>query len=94
MQIIGSKILDDFKKSHSIVRSSLNSWIKEVEAADWNTSQDIKDRYANASFLENNMMFFNIKGNHYRLLVKLDYQRHLVLVVWIGTHAEYTKRYC
>jgi len=37
-------------------------------------------------------VIFNIKGNTYRLVVKARYQNGIVLIEWIGTHAEYDKQ--
>ena len=42
--------------------------------------------------LGDNVVIFNVKGNHYRLEVQLRYNTHIVIVRWAGTHAEYTKR--
>ena len=33
--------------------------------------------------------YFNIKGNDYRLVVAIDYEKGIVWIKWIGTHAEY-----
>ena len=34
---------------------------------------------------------FNIKGNDYRLVVAVDYEKGIVWIKWIGTHAEYDR---
>ncbi len=81
-------------KTHADTRLPLTSWKNETEEVSWHNPQDIKDRYSNASFLDDNIVFFNIKGKHYRLRVQVDYEREIVIVKWIGTHAEYTKKYC
>ncbi len=92
MRVLGLGILEDFKQSHANCRSRINAWQEEVEQANWQTSQDIKSRYPSADFLADNRVIFNIKGNHYRLVVKVRYQNSIVLVEWIGTHAEYDKK--
>ena len=94
LQVLGKKILDDFNLKHAIVRGTLNAWLMEAEEANWTNPQDIKNRYPTASFLEENKVIFNIKGNHYRLIVVVDYQRQIVIVSWVGTHAEYSKKFC
>ena len=50
------------------------------------------DDYPSASFLAENRVIFNIKGNTYRLVVKVRYQNEIVLIEWVGTHAEYDKQ--
>lgn len=94
LRIVGEKILVDFKKKHALGRDHINAWIKEAEVAIWKNPQNIKDRYQTASFLEKNRVIFNIKGNDYRLDVTVDYKRQIVVVSWLGTHAEYTKKIC
>ena len=67
------------------------AWVAEVEAADWKGPQDIKDRYATASFLGGNQVVFNLGGNKYRLLVVVTYANGIVAVRRVGTHEEYDR---
>jgi mRNA interferase HigB len=92
MKIVGIGRIDEFKRLHSNSRKMLNAWIAEVEQVNWKTSQDIKNRYGSADFLPGNRVIFNIKGNSFRLVVRVDYFRGVVLIEWIGTHAEYDKK--
>ncbi|BCM25965.1 type II toxin-antitoxin system HigB family toxin [Methyloradius palustris] len=92
MQLIGLLKLDNFKKKHADARGPLDAWRDDIERSNWIEPQDIKSRYATASFLSDNRIIFNIKGNSYRLVVKVKYQNGLVLIEWIGTHAEYSKQ--
>lgn len=92
MRILGLLLLDEFKKTHADVRGSLDAWQREVEDAEWRTPQDIKQHHRSADFLADNRVIFNIKGNSYRLVVKVRYQNGLVVVEWVGTHAEYDKK--
>jgi mRNA interferase HigB len=34
---------------------------------------------------------FNMKGNKYRLIVSIDYERQLIYIKYILTHTEYDK---
>ena len=52
----------------------------------------MKNQYPNASALADNRVIFNIGGNTIRLVVKAKYQNGIVLIEWIGTHAEYDKK--
>ena len=92
MRILGLPVLEAFKKNHAASRGSLDAWQTDVEREDWKTSQDIKRRYRSADFLPDNRVICNIKGNSYRLVVKVRYQNGLVVVEWVGTHAEYDKK--
>ena len=69
----------------------LKAWNQEAKNAVWETPQDIKDQYSSASIIKGNRVVFNICGNKYRLIVKIDYQRSAVFTKFVGTHAEYDK---
>lgn len=91
LKVIGTKLLDEFAELHSNIRSQLSMWIHEVEEFEWNSPNDIKARYAQASFLAENRVVFNIKGNNYRIDTKINFNSKVVLIKRIGTHAEYSK---
>lgn len=91
MKVVGIGQLDDFAHRHADAKSQLDAWLSEAKAAQWQTSHDIKARYPSASFLAANIVVFNIKGNHYRLVVKISYNSQVVLIHRIGTHSAYSK---
>lgn len=68
---------------------SLHSLI--VVKASWQTPNDIKEQYRSASIVGNNRVVFNIHGNKYRLVVKINYFAQVVYIRFIGTHKEYDK---
>lgn len=92
MRILGLPKLEEFKRSHADARRPMDAWRLEVERASWQATQDIKQSYRSADFLADNRVIFNIKGNTYRLVVQVRYQSGLVVVEWIGSHAEYSKK--
>lgn len=92
MRLVGRDKLDEFSGVHADARPWIANWIADTEAAQWRTPRDIKSSYASASFLADNVVIFNIKGNNYRLEVQVAYKTGVVVVRWAGTHAEYTKR--
>ena len=91
MRLVGKELLAQFAKQHAGIRGSLNAWIFEVEEANWTGPADVKARYPSASFLSDNRVIFNIKGNTYRIETKVSYEITVVLVRRVGTHAEYSK---
>jgi mRNA interferase HigB len=92
LQLLGRVLLEEFKKKHTIAKKPIDAWTDDVQSSIWKTSQCIKNRYRNADFLHGNKVIFDIKGNTYRLVAKVDYARQVVLVEWIGSHAEYVKK--
>ena len=91
MRIIANKILREFWEIHPDCEQQLKSWFKETNKAVWKNSNDIKSEYPSASILINNRFVFNIKGNKYRLIVKINFEYEMVWVRFIGTHAQYDK---
>ena len=91
MRIIAKKILRDFWEVHPDTEQQLKAWYQETSKADWPSSKKIKTEYPSASFLADNRVVFNIKGNHYRLIVKISYDYQMIWIRFIGTHAEYDK---
>ena len=49
----------------------------------------VKEKFRSASIVGNSRVVFNIKGNRYRLVVRINYSARIVYVRFIGTHAEY-----
>jgi mRNA interferase HigB len=92
MKIFGLIKLDEYKRAHANVRGALDQWQLDVERSHWSGPQDVKNRYPSASILIGNKVIFNIKGNRYRLVVKAKYEKGIVLIEWVGTHAEYSKK--
>jgi mRNA interferase HigB len=91
LRLVGSIKLDDFKREHSLARKVIDAWIMEVQHARWSTPQDVKSRYRSVDFLAENRVIFDLKGNSFRLVAKIDYGREMVMIEWIGTHAAYDK---
>jgi mRNA interferase HigB len=91
MRIIAKRTLREYWEEHPDVEQHLKTWHQTVKKADWQNANDVKKTYGNASVVGNNRVVFNIKGNHYRLIAKIQYQIGIVFIRFIGTHEEYDK---
>lgn len=97
MRVIARRTLRTFvdsrrgHKDYAALKSSLDAWYAEARKALWRSTADIKKSYATASIVSAERVVFNIKGNDYRLVVAIDFQRALVWIKWLGTHAQYDK---
>lgn len=89
MRVISKAVLVEFWIRHPAAKQSLQTWFEDATHAQWKTPQDIKLRYSSASFVATNRVVFNIKGNDYRLVVKINYPYRVVYIRFVGTHAEY-----
>jgi mRNA interferase HigB len=77
------------KKDQPAVKAALDAWFYEVSKAEWTNTADVKRRYATASIVSAERIVFNIKGNDYRLVAAVDFEKAIVWIKWIGTHKSY-----
>jgi len=91
MRIIALKTFRQFWEKHGDAQEPLLAWYHDAKRADWESPDDIKRVYRNASIVANNRVVFNIKGNDYRLVVAIHYKTGIIFVRFVGTHSEYDK---
>lgn len=91
MRVFARKTLVDFWTHHSDSEQALKAWFSEAEKSNWKSPNEIKRKYPHASILSDNRVVFNIKGNTYRLVVKINYDYGQMFIRFIGTHAQYDK---
>jgi mRNA interferase HigB len=91
MRIISRKALKDFWKQPSYADSeqSLRAWFREASRADWKNPSEVKNDYRSASIVGDERVVFNIAGNKYRLVVRINYAYRVVYISFIGTHRQY-----
>jgi mRNA interferase HigB len=91
MRVVAKRVLREFWKNHPDSEGQLKSWHKEASNAKWAHPNDIKLAYPKASILKSGRVVFNICGNRYRLIVKINYMRQWILIRFIGTHQAYSQ---
>ena len=89
MRIIALGTLRDFWVRYPDAMEALGAWYAIASRGRWATPSDVKAAYRNASFLARNRVVFNIKGNDYRLVVAMHYNRQIAFVRFVGTHRQY-----
>jgi len=91
MHIISRKTLKLFyeQPDYRDAKGPLESWYYEVYHEEWQQPSDVKEKYRSASFLKGNRIVFNISGNKYRLVVKVNYSLKIVFIRFVGTHEDY-----
>lgn len=97
MRIIARRTLRAFitaqagHKDQPALKAALDAWFAEVSRAAWVNTADIKRLYATASIVSADRIVFNIKGNDYRLVVAVDFEKAIVWIKWLGTHKDYDR---
>ncbi len=95
MRVIARRTLIEFAsgleghRDHRAVKAALAAWYDEVRKARWSSSAELKSQYANASIVGSDRVVFNIKGNSYRLVVAIDYEKSIAWIKWVGSHSDY-----
>ena len=89
MRIIARRTLREYGDNEPGAKSALDSWYHEAKKGYWKKPSDIKEQYGHASIVGNNRVVFNIAGNKYRLVVRIDYSAGMIFIRFIGTHAKY-----
>ncbi len=93
MNVIAPKTLKAFWEQPGCgdAEGPLKSWLQEARIAKWSRWEDIKARYRSADWVGNNRVVFDIGGNKYRLIVRVNFASQTIFVVFIGTHEAYDR---
>jgi mRNA interferase HigB len=97
MRIVARRTLREFvqslagHKDQRALKGALDAWFDEVRKARWSNTADVKRRYATASVISSERIVFNIKGNDYRLVVSVDFEKGIVWIKWLGNHRDYDR---
>lgn len=89
MRVFAKKILREFWDKYPDSEEQLKSWYQVAVKGDWLSPNYVKEEFPNARLLSDNRVIFNIKGNNYRLIAKINYKYGMVYIRFIGTHKEY-----
>ena len=97
MIVIGTDVVENYLADHAghkgikAARSQYEAWLDIVTRANWRNLEGVKASYSKASILKASRVVFNIKGNDYRLVARVQYQAGALAIRFFGTHVEYDK---
>ena len=89
MHVISYRRLREYSRNHNDC-NPLDNWYKVASKASWLNLIEVQSVFPTAEAV-GNFTVFNIKGNQYRLIVSIDYQRQLIYIKYVLTHAEYDR---
>ncbi|MDB9549743.1 type II toxin-antitoxin system HigB family toxin [Dolichospermum circinale] len=92
MHVISRKKLRDFCQEHANSCEILDDWYITASKADWRNLVQVQSVYPQAEAV-GNFTVFNIKGNKYRLISSINYDKQVIYIRYVLTHAEYDKDY-
>jgi mRNA interferase HigB len=97
MIVIGTELVEGYFADRSghrgikAARSQYDAWLDIVARAEWRTPEDVKASCPKASILKASRVVFNIKGNDFRLVARVQYQAGVLMIRFFGSHAEYDR---
>lgn len=91
MVILSYGTIRDYTAKNPDAADALNNWYRITELADWANFNELRALFGSADAVGNDLYVFNIKGNHYRLIVRIIFKVRTVYIRFVGTHAEYDK---
>ncbi len=91
MRILSKTTLVEYWTKVPTAEVELKAWFAEAKNAKWQTPGEIKAKYGNASILKEGRVVFNICGNNFRLVVRINYEFQIIYIRFVGTHKEYDK---
>jgi len=91
MHVISRKTLQEFWARYPDAEAALQAWFYEARAASWSNSAELKANYRSASIVTAERVVFNICGNKYRMVVRINYVNGAMFIRFVGTHKEYDR---
>ncbi len=90
MRVISKKRLKEAMARDKTITIPLNAWYKVASTAKWTNLVEVRQTYPHADYVDPYTVF-NIKGNEYRLVTKIEYRFALIFIKGVFSHAEYAK---
>ncbi|HKX31499.1 MAG TPA: type II toxin-antitoxin system HigB family toxin [Blastocatellia bacterium] len=90
MEIISLSVIKRFIREHANARVALNAWYEIASKTTWGSFSEVKQTFRSADMYRQ-CVIFNIGGNKYRLIARIDYKNGILVIEQILTHAEYDK---
>lgn len=91
MRVIAKRTSREFWEKYADAETPLKVWYKNASEAEWKNNNELKRQFKNASLIGNDRVVFNVKGNTYRLVVAIDYEKKIVWIKFIGYHKDYDR---
>ncbi len=90
MRVISHKAIREFSEAHPESSTAIDYWYRVTRKAFWVSFADIKLTFNTADYVPP-FVVFDIGGNKYRLVAKINFGRKVVFIRRIMPHKEYSK---
>jgi mRNA interferase HigB len=89
--VISYKTIREYTDRRKDVEDQLNNWYAITEKSDWANFNEMRQVFNSVDAVGNDLYVFNIKGNSYRLIVRIIFRVRTIYIKFIGTHKEYNR---
>lgn len=90
MHVVSRPAILKFSKRHQDALVPLMNWYRITRRADWRSLAEVRCDFAHADIVGRRTVF-NIHGNSYRLIARINFGTKRVFILYILTHSEYSK---
>jgi mRNA interferase HigB len=90
LTVLSRRRIEEYACKHPDVAETLRAWYKIARKALWKNLEDVRAQINSADRVDR-VLIFNIGGNKYRLIVKVDFRSNLLMVKDLLTHKEYDR---
>ena len=91
MVVISYRTIREFVERHPDSEDALNNWYTAIDRADFANFNELREMFNSVDAVGSDLYVFNIRGNNYRLIVRIIFKVRTVYIKFVGTHKQYDK---
>jgi mRNA interferase HigB len=89
--VVSYRTIREYTNQHADVEDQLNNWYTIAEESDWANFNEMRQIFNSVDAVGKDLYVFNIKGNDYRLIVRVIFRVRTIYIKFIGSHKEYDR---
>ena len=93
MNVVALRTLRTYwdRPSNARAEVPLKVWYKVARRAEWTNLLDVKNTFPATDHIVGDRLVFDIGGNKWRIVARVDYEARMVFIRWVGDHKAYDK---
>jgi len=92
VRVFGEAVVARFSRKHSDARNPLERFLRIARAAEWMNLLEAKAGFPAVDYAPTSgTLIFNIGGNKYRLIARVDFELQVLTITDVLTHEKYSR---
>ena len=91
MNVISKDGMKQLTRNHPDCATAAMQWFRIAKRANWQNFEAVRQSI-NSADLVGNLLLFNLRGNAYRLIVRVNFKGQRLYVKALLSHQEYDKK--